>query len=98
MTAMILSTALAAVAVVFLVYRRAASRHACLAVDTKTHPLDWMTSLEHQPLDDDWQTMTVSDLTAAEDALDQLESQGIAERGLQPVGDGKFVVRWRKSA
>ena len=43
----------------------------------------------------EWQLTTVNDLTAAEELLDCLENQGIAERELVVLGDSCFAVRWR---
>ncbi len=47
-----------------------------------------------QPLTD-WQVTTVADLTDAEDLLDCLEAQGVAERELVVLGNSCFAVRWR---
>ena len=43
----------------------------------------------------DWQLMTVSALSDAEDLLDVLENQGYAERELIVLGNSTFAVRWR---
>ena len=43
----------------------------------------------------DWHLTTVSALCDAEDLLDTLENQGIAERELVVMGNTCFAVRWR---
>ena len=43
----------------------------------------------------DWHLTTVSALCDAEDLLDTLENQGIAERELVVLGNSCFAVRWR---
>ena len=45
---------------------------------------------------DGWQSLTVSDLTVAEELLDRIERAGIAERELVVLGNSTFVVRWRQ--
>lgn len=41
-----------------------------------------------------WYKATLTSLHAAEELLDQLESDGFSERMLSVIDDG-FVVRWR---
>ena len=48
-----------------------------------------------QPTRTDWHLTTVSTLREAEDLLDSLEAQGIAERELVILGNSCFAVRWR---
>ena len=43
----------------------------------------------------DWHLTTVSALHDAEDLLDTLENQGVAERELVVLGNSCFAVRWR---
>jgi hypothetical protein len=43
----------------------------------------------------DWQLTTVSSLLDAEELLDTLENQGVAERELVVLGNSTFAVRWR---
>ena len=43
----------------------------------------------------EWHLTTVNDLTAAEELLDCLENQGVAERELVVLGNTCFAVRWR---
>jgi len=43
----------------------------------------------------DWQITAVEHLSAAEDMLDCLEANGIAERELIVLGNSCFAVRWR---
>jgi hypothetical protein len=43
----------------------------------------------------DWQLATVTNLRDAEDMLDCLENQGVAERELVILGNSCFAVRWR---
>jgi hypothetical protein len=43
----------------------------------------------------DWQLTTVSALHDAEELLDVLEFQGVAERELVVLGNSCFAVRWR---
>ncbi len=47
------------------------------------------------PSQTDWQLTTVSALCDAEELLDMLENQGIAERELLVLGNSCFAVRWR---
>jgi hypothetical protein len=44
---------------------------------------------------EEWQLTTVSCLCDAEDLLDVLENQGVAERELVVLGNSTFAVRWR---
>lgn len=48
-----------------------------------------------RPVATEWHLTTVTDLTAAEDLLDCLENQGVAERELVVLGNSCFAVRWR---
>ncbi len=43
----------------------------------------------------EWRLTTVDALSDAEDLLDLLENQGVAERELVVLGNSSFVVRWR---
>lgn len=43
----------------------------------------------------EWHTATVTALHEAEDLLDALEAQGVAERELVVLGHSCFAVRWR---
>jgi hypothetical protein len=43
----------------------------------------------------EWHLMTVAALCEAEDFLDSLEAQGIAERELLVLGNSCFAIRWR---
>jgi hypothetical protein len=43
----------------------------------------------------DWHLTTVSALCDAEELLDVLECQGVAERELVVLGNSCFAVRWR---
>jgi hypothetical protein len=43
----------------------------------------------------EWQLTTVACLTDAEELLDTLENQGVAERELVVLGNSTFAVRWR---
>jgi hypothetical protein len=43
----------------------------------------------------DWHLTTVSALSDAEELLDVLENQGVAERELVVLGNSCFAVRWR---
>jgi hypothetical protein len=43
----------------------------------------------------EWQLTTVSALCDAEELLDVLENQGVAERELLVLGNATFTVRWR---
>jgi hypothetical protein len=54
-------------------------------------------SREFAPLPDPdaWQWATVSDLSVAEDLLDQAEAEGYPERELLALGNSLFLVRWR---
>jgi len=47
------------------------------------------------PPPSEWHLTTVTDLTAAEELLDCLENQGVAERELVVLGNSCFAVRWR---
>lgn len=60
-------------------------------------PSDTLASGRHLPSSTrtDWQLTTVSALSDAEDLLDTLENQGIAERELVVMGNSCFAVRWR---
>jgi len=43
----------------------------------------------------DWQMTSVDDLSAAEDLLDCLEANGVADKELVVMGNKCFAVRWR---
>lgn len=43
----------------------------------------------------EWHLTTVSALCDAEDLLDTLENQGVAEREMVVLGNSCFAVRWR---
>ena len=43
----------------------------------------------------EWQMTAVTSLSDAEELLDCLENQGIAERELVVLGESAFAVRWR---
>jgi hypothetical protein len=43
----------------------------------------------------EWHLKTVAALCDAEDFLDSLEAQGIAERELLVLGNSCFAIRWR---
>ena len=47
------------------------------------------------PSKTEWQLVTVSALSEAQDLLDALENQGVAERELIVLGNASFAVRWR---
>jgi hypothetical protein len=42
-----------------------------------------------------WQSVIVSDLSAAEELLDQMEAEGYQECDLIVLGNSTFLVRWR---
>jgi len=47
------------------------------------------------PSQTEWQLVTLSALCEAQDLLDALENQGVAERELIVLGNSSFAVRWR---
>src|SRR5438552_13014876 len=57
-------------------------------------------SREFAPLPDPnvWQSVTVSDLSAAEKLLDWAEAEGYQERELVVLDNSTFLVRWRGRA
>jgi hypothetical protein len=48
-----------------------------------------------EPKPAEWHLVTVSSLTAAQEILDSLEAQGVAEREFVVLGNSSFAVRWR---
>lgn len=54
------------------------------------------TAHDHQSrIRTEWHLATVTDLSDAEDLLDQLENYGYVERELIVLGNSTFTVRWR---
>ena len=43
----------------------------------------------------DWQELELSNLSAVEDVLDNLETHHVRQREMAIAGDDKFIVRWR---
>ncbi|HEX4592300.1 MAG TPA: hypothetical protein VH120_20365 [Gemmataceae bacterium] len=60
----------------------------------RAKPLRRVTTRKSLPLAD-WNVQTVSDLSAAQDLMDMLESCGTTERELIVRGNADFEVRWR---
>jgi hypothetical protein len=103
MSPVMLVAAALAVVLLYLVARRHAHVPAAVTGDTEVLSLDWLAPHGSRPLSRDeahpvvtgWHTLTISGLSAAEELLDRLEANGVAEAELFVLGESTFAVRWR---
>jgi|GEM_PF-5240893 len=92
-----------AIAVVVILVHTLSRRSAPIAdgssasVTRQSEPEVACGSREMTPLADPkrWQSVIVSDLSAAEELLDRAELEGYQERELIVLGNATFLVRWR---
>ncbi|MBA4188895.1 MAG: hypothetical protein C0467_12935 [Planctomycetaceae bacterium] len=63
-----------------------------VAIPTEPVEITGGTALPKPP---EWHVKTFVSLNAAQEMLDHLEAQGIAEREFVVVGNASFVVRWK---
>jgi hypothetical protein len=93
-----------AIALLYLAARHLAARPAEPAADTALHSLDWLARANAAeflakagptPTPDGWESVTVSELSRAEELLDRAEAAGYEERELVVLGNSTFLVRWR---
>lgn len=102
MTFLLISMAVLSAAALYMVATRSSAAHPALVTDNTAVGLrDAATDtlVGGSPMSPaastDWQLTTVDDLSSAEDLLDCLEANGIAERELIVLGNSCFAVRWR---